>query len=142
RSSPTDTGAPAEAPLAPRARLDVGPSGSPGAHRRGPELLRDRGRGGRGRAGRLLLRRRRARHDARRGVARGPERRVRRPSCEGADLVGPPPLGALREVAVQRGPATIVLLKDDRSRKSSLDGAFGTLVQEAADLMVNPRVVV
>jgi hypothetical protein len=51
-------------------------------------------------------------------------------------------LGALREVAVQRGPATIVLLKDDRSRKPSLDGAFGTLVQEAADLMVNPRVVV
>jgi hypothetical protein len=34
------------------------------------------------------------------------------------------------------------LLKDDRSRKPSLDGAFGTLGQEAADLMVNPRVVV
>jgi hypothetical protein len=49
---------------------------------------------------------------------------------------------ALREVALQRGPGTIVLLKDDRSRKPSLDGAFGTLVQEAADLMVNPRVVV
>ena len=49
-------------------------------------------------------------------------------------------INALDRIAVERGGGTVVLLRDDRSHKPSLDNSFGTLFQEAADLMVTPHV--
>jgi hypothetical protein len=51
-------------------------------------------------------------------------------------------IAALREVANRNGEDTVVRLLDDRSERPSLDNAFGTLVQDAADLMVQPHVIV
>jgi hypothetical protein len=49
-------------------------------------------------------------------------------------------IAELRAAATERGAGACVLLRDDRSRKPSFAGAFGTLGQEAADLMVQPPV--
>jgi len=49
-------------------------------------------------------------------------------------------IAALRAVAAEHGAGTRVLLRDDRSRKPSFAGAFGTLGHEAADLMVQPPI--
>jgi hypothetical protein len=44
---------------------------------------------------------------------------------------------------VNRTPQdVVVVLKDDRRARPSLDGAFGTLLQEAVDLTVDPRLKV
>ena len=51
-------------------------------------------------------------------------------------------LGELQRVATARGGGTVVLIHDDRSQRPSLDGAFATLIQDAADLMVAPRITV
>lgn len=51
-------------------------------------------------------------------------------------------LGELQRVAAARGPGTVVLIHDDRSQRPSLDSAFATLIQDAADLVVTPRVMV
>lgn len=51
-------------------------------------------------------------------------------------------IAALRAVATEHGAGACILLRDDRSRKPSFAGAFGTLGQEAADLLVQPRVSV
>ena len=45
---------------------------------------------------------------------------------------------ALRRVAHDHGANTIVVLKDDRSHRASIDTALGTGLQEAADLLVTP----
>jgi hypothetical protein len=59
----------------------------------------------------------------------------------GAD-VSSATIAALRRVAAERGDGASVLLRDDRSARPSLDDAFGTLVQDAADLMVSRPVTV
>jgi hypothetical protein len=51
-------------------------------------------------------------------------------------------IAALRRSASELGVGSVVLLRDDRSRKPSLDNAFGTLIQDAADLMVRPPITV
>jgi hypothetical protein len=51
-------------------------------------------------------------------------------------------IGALQRVAKEHGEGSVVLLRDDRSQKPSLDNAFGTLIQDAADLMVTPPIKV
>jgi hypothetical protein len=51
-------------------------------------------------------------------------------------------IGALQRIASDHGEGAAVLLQDDRSRKPSLDNSFGTLVQDAADLMVTPPIKV
>jgi hypothetical protein len=51
-------------------------------------------------------------------------------------------LRTLQEVAAKRGTGTVVVLADDRTQKPSLDAAFGTLIQNAADLVVTPHIVV
>jgi hypothetical protein len=47
-------------------------------------------------------------------------------------------ISALQRIARDRGEGAAVLLRDDRSHKPSLDNSFGTLIQDAADLMVTP----
>jgi hypothetical protein len=49
---------------------------------------------------------------------------------------------ALRDVAQEQGEHAVVVLKDDRSGRASLDRALGTGLQDAVDLLVSPRIVV
>lgn len=49
---------------------------------------------------------------------------------------------ALQRIAGEHGEGARVLLRDERSQKPSLDDSFGTLVQNAADLMVTPPITV
>jgi hypothetical protein len=49
-------------------------------------------------------------------------------------------LAELQRQASIRGGGTVVLLRDDRSRRPSLDNAFGTTIQQAADLLVEPPI--
>jgi hypothetical protein len=51
-------------------------------------------------------------------------------------------LAALQEVAAARGAKTVVVIKDDRSRRASVDTALGTGLQDAVDMVVSPRVAV
>ena len=51
-------------------------------------------------------------------------------------------MAALRRVAHERGANTTVVLRDDRSRRASIDTALGTGLQEAVDLLVAPTVKV
>jgi hypothetical protein len=51
-------------------------------------------------------------------------------------------IAALRRVAQQRGANSTVVLKDDRSHRASIDTALGTGLQDAADLLVSPRIKV
>jgi hypothetical protein len=51
-------------------------------------------------------------------------------------------LAALQQVASARGANTVVVIKDDRSRRASVDTALGTGLQEAVDMVVTPRVAV
>ena len=51
-------------------------------------------------------------------------------------------ISALQQVASEHGEGAVVLLRDDRSQKPSLDNSFGTLIQDAADLMVTPPIKV
>jgi len=51
-------------------------------------------------------------------------------------------LHELQRVALAHGPGFAVVLVDDRSGRPSLDNSFGTGLQEAADLMVTPRILV
>jgi hypothetical protein len=49
-------------------------------------------------------------------------------------------LAALQQVALERGEGTVVLLHDDRSSRTPLINPFGTFIQDAADLIVTPRI--
>jgi len=49
---------------------------------------------------------------------------------------------ALQRIASEHGEGAAVLLRDERSHAPSLDHSFGTLVQDAADLMVTPPIKV
>lgn len=49
-------------------------------------------------------------------------------------------MAALQRVADRKGAGAIVVIDDDRSRRASIDTALGTGLQEAADLLVTPRV--
>ena len=51
-------------------------------------------------------------------------------------------LAALQQVASARGANTVVVIKDDRSRRASIDTALGTGLQDAVDLVVTPRLAV
>ena len=51
-------------------------------------------------------------------------------------------ISALQRVAGGHGEGAVVVLRDDRSQKPSLDNSFGTLIQDAADLMVTPPIKV
>ncbi len=51
-------------------------------------------------------------------------------------------LAALQRVAAERGEGAIVTLRDDPGARPSLDDAFGTIAQGAADLMITPKIVV
>lgn len=51
-------------------------------------------------------------------------------------------LATLQTVAKAHGNGTMVVLKDDITEKPSLTAAFGSTIQEAADLMVTPRITV
>jgi hypothetical protein len=51
-------------------------------------------------------------------------------------------LAALQAVATERGTGTIVTLRDDPGARPSLNDAFGTMAQGAADLLITPRIVV
>ncbi len=51
-------------------------------------------------------------------------------------------LTALQSVASERGAGTIVTLRDDIDARPSLNDAIGTTAQEAADLMITPKIVV
>jgi hypothetical protein len=51
-------------------------------------------------------------------------------------------IGALQRVADTAGPGTVVVLKDDRSRRASIDTALGNGLQEAVDMLVTPRLAV
>jgi hypothetical protein len=51
-------------------------------------------------------------------------------------------LAALQRVADQKGANTVVVLRDDRSHRASIDTAFGTGLQEAVDFVVTPRMAV
>lgn len=48
----------------------------------------------------------------------------------------------LQRIASEKGPGRTVLLRDQRGTTPSFEGAFGTLAQGAADLMVTPPVSV
>jgi hypothetical protein len=48
----------------------------------------------------------------------------------------------LRAIAADRGEGTIVLLRDDRAARPSLDNAFGTVLQDAANVTVAPPIKV
>jgi hypothetical protein len=64
-----------------------------------------------------------------------------RPSVREAELSSRT-LQTLQQVAAEYGAGTVVVLNDDRAHKPSLEAAFGTLIQPAADLLVKPHVVV
>jgi hypothetical protein len=49
-------------------------------------------------------------------------------------------VAALQHIADTRGENTVVVLKDNRSRRASIDTAFGTGLQEVVDLVVTPRI--
>jgi hypothetical protein len=51
-------------------------------------------------------------------------------------------IAALQRVAEENGGRTVVVLRDDRSRRASFDTALGTGLQEAVDLLVTPRLLV
>jgi len=51
-------------------------------------------------------------------------------------------LQAVQESATAAGAGAGIVLRDNRSERPSFDNAFGTLVQDAADLVVRPRVSV
>ena len=51
-------------------------------------------------------------------------------------------IAALQEVAAAYGANTVVVIKDDRSRRASVDTAFGTGLQDVVDIVVTPRVAV
>jgi len=51
-------------------------------------------------------------------------------------------LTALQVVAMERGPGAVVIVHDDRSSKLSLINPFGGFLQDAADLIVRPRIQV
>jgi hypothetical protein len=51
-------------------------------------------------------------------------------------------LKALQRVASARGPGTVVRLRDNRAEDPSLIHPFGTFIQDAANLVVSPRIVV
>jgi hypothetical protein len=51
-------------------------------------------------------------------------------------------LTALQQVATAQGANTVVVIKDDRSRRASVDTALGTGLQDAVDMVVTPRVAV
>jgi hypothetical protein len=57
---------------------------------------------------------------------------------------GDAPPGGSHEVVGDRhaSRAVVMRLHDDRTHAPSLQSAFGTLVQEAADLMITPRIAV
>lgn len=48
-------------------------------------------------------------------------------------------IAALQDVAVHRGVNTTVVIRDDRSRRASVDTAFGTGLQDAVNVLVSPR---
>jgi hypothetical protein len=48
----------------------------------------------------------------------------------------------LQRVASERGSGAIVTLRDEPWARPSLNDAFGTIAQGAADLMITPRIVV
>ena len=64
-----------------------------------------------------------------------------RPAVREAEL-STATLDAVRQAASRAGAGAAILLLDDRRARPSFDNAFGTLVQEASDLMVQPRVEV
>ena len=47
---------------------------------------------------------------------------------------------ALQAVAIERGAGAVVVVHDDRSSKPSLVNPFGAFLQDAADLIVRPRI--
>jgi hypothetical protein len=51
-------------------------------------------------------------------------------------------LSALQQVATARGANTVVVIKDDRSRRASVDTALGTGLQDAVDMVVTPHIAV
>ncbi|HKF65526.1 MAG TPA: hypothetical protein VKB36_03330, partial [Vicinamibacterales bacterium] len=51
-------------------------------------------------------------------------------------------IAALQTVAEENSGRTVVVLKDDRSRRASFDTALGTGLQDAVDLLVTPRIKV
>ena len=51
-------------------------------------------------------------------------------------------LAALQQVATRLGPGTSVRLFDNRAERPSLTNPFGVSIQEAADLMISPRIAV
>jgi hypothetical protein len=62
-----------------------------------------------------------------------------RPSVREAELSSRT-IRVLEEVARQRGAGAVVLFKDDRAARPSLETAFGTMLPVAVNLMVAPRV--
>lgn len=51
-------------------------------------------------------------------------------------------LTALQVLATEHGPGAVVIVHDDRSSKPSLINPFGGFLQDAADLIVRPRIQV
>jgi hypothetical protein len=51
-------------------------------------------------------------------------------------------LEALQQVAAERGSGTVVVIRDSRTQKPTLEDSFGTLLQPAADLFVSPHISV
>jgi hypothetical protein len=63
------------------------------------------------------------------------------PSVRSAEL-STRTLTALQEIADEHGAGTTVVIRDDRAHTPSLDTSFGTLLQDTADLVVSPHIVV
>ena len=51
-------------------------------------------------------------------------------------------MAALQRLAAAKGANTVVVLKDDRSRRASIDTAFGTGLQDVVNFTVTPRIAV
>ena len=51
-------------------------------------------------------------------------------------------VAALQRIAATKGANTVVVLKDDRSRRASIDTAFGTGLQEVVNFAVTPHIAV
>ena len=64
-----------------------------------------------------------------------------RPAVREAELSAKA-LQAVQRSAAMAGAGAGIVLRDNRSLRPSLDNSFGTLVQDAADLVVQPRVSV
>jgi hypothetical protein len=64
-----------------------------------------------------------------------------RPSVQEAELSSRA-LAMLAQIARSHPAGTVVLVKDDRSERPSLEDAFGTLLQQAVDLSVSPAMTV